>query len=303
MSWMIIVLCGMLAGLGLTVIIRELTPAHTDLSAAIDNLAPKNFTNATTRRAVDVAPVPVTGTDQIGAWAEKILAGRSWAKAPESDLDLLGIPTQRYWAQKVLMSLVGFLVFTAVGVLLSLLNAPLPFVVPFGFSLVLAAVLWFAPDFVVRDEAKERREEFAYATVSYLRLVAIRRLGREGVVSAMSGGSRISDEWMFTRIRETLQRAQWSNIAPWDALDELADDLQVPELHEIADITRLSSSGGSITDSLMSRAASMRDRILSLERRRAGEATTALTAPLVVLIFLFMAAILFPAGVSLMGSA
>ncbi|MDN5745766.1 MAG: type II secretion system F family protein [Nocardioidaceae bacterium] len=301
MSWMFIVLCGMVAGLGVALIVRELTPAHTDLSAAIDNLAPKNFTNATTRRVAPTLTDPAAGADRIGAWLEKTLAGRSWAKAPEEDLDLLGMSTQRFWTQKATMSLAGFLAFSTMGVILSVLGVPLPFVLPFGFSLMVAAVLWFAPDLVVRDEAKERREEFAFATVSYLRLVAIRRLGREGVVSAMAGASKISDEWMFNRIRETLQRAQWSNVAPWDALDELATDLRVLELHEIADITRLSSSGGSITDSLMSRAASMRDRILSLERRRAAEATTALTAPLVVMIFLFMAAILFPAGMSLLG--
>lgn len=301
MTWMIIVLCGMVAGLGVTLIARELAPAHTDLAAAIDNLAPKNFTEATARRLAPTLAPQATGTDRIGAWLERTLAGRSWAKAPEEDLDLLGLSTQRYWTQKATMALAGFLAFSTMGVVLSVLGIPLPFILPFGFSLVVAVVLWFAPDLVVRDQAKERREEFAFATVSYLRLVAIRRLGREGVVSAMAGASRISDEWMFNRIRETLQRAQWSNVAPWDALDELAADLQIPELHEIADITRLSSSGGSITDSLMSRAASMRDRILSLERRRAAEATTALTAPLVVLIFLFMAAILFPAGMSLLG--
>lgn len=299
MSWMIVVLCGMTVGLGVSLVVRELTPTHTSLEAAIGNLAPKNFT--TTARTAAVTTVDPVGADRIGAYLEKKLVGRAWVTVPESDLDLLGIPTRRYWTQKALMALTGFLAFTAVGAVAALLNLPIPFVAPFGLSLIVAAALWFAPDLVVRDNAKERREEFAFATVSYLRLVAIRRLGREGVVSAMSGAARISDEWMFTRIRETLQRAQWSSVTPWDALDELADDLAVSELHEIADITRMTSSGGSITDSLMSRATSMRDRILSLERKRAAEATTSLTAPLVVLIFLFMSVVLFPAGVTLLG--
>lgn len=300
MTWMLVVLSGMGVGIGLTLIARELMPVHTRLDVAIGNLSPANF--AATARPTKTSDAPAEGIERLGAGLERLVAGRSWATAPEADLDLLGISTRRFWAQKLLVPLLGFVVLAMLGVLLSALNLGLPFAVPFGVGLLIAGVLWFAPDLVVRDQAKERREEFAFATISYLRLVAIRRLGHEGVVSAMSGAARISDEWMFTRIRETLQRAQWSNVPPWDALDELADDLQVPELHEIADITRLTSSGGSITDSLMSRAASMRDRLLSKEQVRASDATTSLSAPLAVLIMLFMASLLFPMGISLLGS-
>lgn len=299
MMWMLVVLSGMGVGLGLTLIAREMLPVHTRLDVAIGNLSPTNF-SATARTKTPDAPAE--GIDRLGAGLERLVSGRSWATAPEADLDLLGLTTRRFWTQKALMPLAGFLCFAVFGVLLSQLNLGLPISIPFGIGLIVAGVLWFAPNLVVRDQAKERREEFAFATVSYLRLVAIRRLGHEGVVSAMSGAARISDQWMFSRIRETLQRAQWSNIPPWDALDELADDLQVPELHEIADITRLTSSGGSITDSLMSRAASMRDRLLSKDQVRASDATTSLSAPLAVLIMLFLISLLFPVGMNLLGS-
>lgn len=284
-------LCGMVAGLGVFLVVRELVPGHPQLAAALSNLSPERLAARPQERTDEG-----TGRERLGRAVERRLGGVAGFRAPVADLELLGMTPARFYADKVITAAIGWLVPSLTGLLAQLLGLPLPFFIPAGLGLLMAAVFWFLPDGSVAKTAKARRTDFAYAAVSYLRLVAMQRLASSGLTSAMEDASRRSDAWMFQRIREELVLAHYSKQTPYGALEALAVRLGVPELKEIADITRLADQGASITSNLMARAASMRDRLISAEHKQAAKATTAMSVPVSALVGVFMMALLYPAA-------
>lgn len=296
--------CGMAVGLGVWLLVRSFAPSHPRLGTAIANLGPRHTTAfQATRRAARTGAGHVTPSsrDRVGQIVQRQVGGIPGFAAPTADLELLGQSTARFYGDKTVSAMMGLLTPTLVGVSLSLMGVGLPFFIPAALGLGLAGFFWFLPDLSVKAAAARARTDFAYAAVSYLRLVAIRRMGSAGLVSSMQDAARISDAWMFRRIHEELTLAHYARATPWDALEALSIELQVPELAEIADITRLSESGATVTSSLLARAASLRDRLISAEHLEATKATTALSVPVTALVGVFLLTMLYPAAIALLG--
>ena len=286
---------GLLTGIALTVALAGAVTPRPDLASAIDNLRPRHL--GIRRVAHDAPAGPSTRLESMGEWARTKTHRWTFLRAPERDLDLMQIPTTEHYGKKTLGALIGFSAATLLPML-----AGMGLVLPFGLGLAFAAVGWFAPDFTVRDNAKQRREDFAYAAVSYLRLVAISRAAGAGLVASLESAARTSDSWMFIRIREELRLAKYAGIPAWDALEGLAKSIDVPELREVADIIRLAdSSGAAVADNLMARAASLRDRLLTKEETEANTATTTMGIPMAGLAGAFLIALIIPAFVQLAG--
>lgn len=299
-----------LAGLGAFLILREFAPSHTHLGTAMDNLSPANLLTKpeTPARTPD-------RRDQIGAYAERHLANLPGVSTPTADLDLLrsfkaqdpmptlGESVRLFYWKKVLYAFIGLMLPPVSVMTLTITGAGLPFVVPLILGPALALLFWFFPDQEVRKDAAAARLAFAQASVSYIRLVTINRIGQLQLVTSMHEASMVSDGWMFRRIRQALARAQYTGQTAWDALEELATQIDVPELLEIADITRLSGeSGAGVIDSLIARSASMRDRLLTAEHTAAARSSASLGVPIAALVALFMFAMIFPAAVSILGT-
>lgn len=287
---------GMLAGLGLFLAIRALIPNAPRLDAALANLTPDPIQ---VRRAPVAAPRRSV-SEQAGTYLEHRLADIPFFAPPRADLELIGKSVSSYYVDKTMTAGIGLALPAFIGLFLQLLLG-FPLIFPAIIGLALAAVMWFAPDADIKSKAAKRRTDFAYAVVSYIRLVAIQRLGQAGLVASMEDAARTSDAWMFARIREELQLALLVKRPPWDALAELSERIGVPELKEVADITRLAGeSGASISGSLMARAASMRDRLLSAEHVEAVKASAGLTVPMSLLGLLFVIALIFPAFMTIL---
>lgn len=284
---------GMLTGLGVAIALAGTVTARPDLSSALSNLQPRNLG---IRRPSRTGVASTTGrVDTIGQWARRKTYRWEVLRAPERDLNLLQIPVTEHYGKKAIGALIGF----ASATLLPMITG-LGFVLPFGLGLIFAAVGWFAPDFTVRNTATQRREDFAYASVSYLRLVAISRGAGAGLTGSLESAARTSDSWMFTRIRDELRLANYAGIPAWDALESLAESIEVPELREVADIIRLAnSSGAAVADNLMARAASLRDRLLTKEKTAANAATTSMSIPQSALAAIFVIALIIPPFVQL----
>lgn len=292
------ILCGMACGAGLTLVVRELSPTHPRLHEALETISSGEVLARIHRTAPEAPP---EGKERVGAWLERHQAQVPFLRIPRHDLDLLGETPRQFLTAKAMFAGIGFMFPTLGGVLITILALPISLILPFFTSLILAGTFWFVPDYNVKSRAGQSRDDFAHAAVSYLRLVAIQRLGSAGVVASMEDSSRLSDAWMFQRIRETLSAARYAGVTAWDAMADLSEQLEVPELKEIADITRLSESGASINSSLMARAASMRDRMLSKEHTQASRAITAMAAPTVLLLGLLMFTLLYPAVMKIAG--
>lgn len=289
---MVAFILAMASGAALALAVAGLRPAHPDLKAAVAQMRPSELGV----RRMSAPPAELSRVEMLGEWARRRTARWSFLRAPERDLDLLQIPSEEHYGRKALYALIGLATTTLLPALLGL-----GFVLPLLLGLIAALMGWIAPDFTVRETAKRRREDFAYAAVSYLRLVAISRAAGAGLISSLESAAGASGSWMFKRISQELRLAKLAGITAWDALDTLSRDIEVPELREVADIIRLADrSGAAVADSLMARAASLRDRLLTKEQTEANEATSSMGVPLAGLAVTFLIALLIPAVLQLM---
>ena len=93
----------------------------------------------------------------------------------------------------------------------------------------------------LRDEAAQHGDE---ATVK-----DCDRANRGSKAAARRlAAARLSDGWMFVRIRQELQRAQWAGDPPWEGLHVLAKRLDLGELRRFLRDWRQLRRGSSVEE-------------------------------------------------------
>ena len=290
-SLQLLILSGVFVGTGVALLVVHLVPAQPDLANALSRLAP---TPAGRRTLAE--PIGDPGlTGRIGLRAMRLLPTAVWGAVPVRELRLLRRPVGVFYGQKVLYALVALAVVPLVGWLLSL-SFHFPWGVSAAAGLVGGVVMWFAPHYDVRVEAKAARVEFARSLGAYVDLVALERNAGAGPRQALENAAQIGDSWVFQRLREELGRSRWSGEAPWDAMTNLAEELGLPELADLADIMRLSGEeGAQVYGTLRARASSLRGALLAAETTRANEVNERIAIPANLLAMIFIAIILGPA--------
>ena len=99
---------------------------------------------------------------------------------------------------------------------------------------------------------------------AYLDLVALERAADAGTVEALDRAAAIGDGRAFARIRDALLRARLPGARRGTGLTDLAAELGVPELGDVADIMRLSGEdGAAVYATLRARAASPAHQLLT----------------------------------------
>lgn len=283
---------GALLGLGVALLIWRLSPSSPDVVDVVRRYSPEGVKERATLRTSTVEAS--SQIDRVGLWAMKRLPTNWWGKTPTKELALLRRPVHRHYGKKVLYALTGLVMPPLITYFFAVLGMPLPFIIPTGASIVLAIVLFFAPDFDVRADARKARAEFNRALGAYTDLVALERLGGSGSRQAMELAAEVGDNWVFQRISEELQRSRWKGEAPWDALHALADELGLPDLDDLADIMRLSGEGSQVYGNLRARSASMRSAMLNDELARANAINERMSMPMALLGVVFMVIIIAP---------
>jgi Flp pilus assembly protein TadB len=297
------VLSGATAGLGLTVIVRELLPAQPQLAAALDRLAPARVapTQPVEQEPAGEAARTSALEARVGRAVQRHLAGAPLVRIPTLELALLRMPVARYLGQKVLLALIGLLFPTLFTVMVLAAGSSLPVAVPTLGGLALGALLFLLPDLDVRRKAAAAREEFARATSAYIDLTALERAAGAGATQALEQAATVGDSWVFVRLREQLIRARLSGIPPWDGLHELATELALPELSDLADIMRLSGEeGAAVADTLRARSRGLRTALLTKEQTRANEDSERMVIPVALLGLIFLAILGAPAIVRIL---
>jgi pilus assembly protein TadC len=293
-------LAGGTAGLGLTLIVRELLPSAPQLASALDRLAPPLPGSLVAAPAGELAGTSSLET-RVGLRLQRHLEGATFVRIPRRELLLLRIPVARYLGQKVLMGLLGLLfpvLFTTVA---AVLGYPLPLVAPALGALALGGLLFVVPDVEVRRKAAAAREEFARATSAYIDLTALERAAGAGATQALEQAATVGDSWVFVRLREELVRSRLSGIPPWDGLHTLATELGLPELSDLADIMRLSGEqGAAVADTLRARSRGLRVALLTKEQTRANEDSERMVIPVALLGLIFFAILGAPAIVRIL---
>lgn len=212
------------------------------------------------------------------------------------ELRLTGRNRARHALDKLIGSIGGIGVPLLVATALGSMGVMLPLFGVLGLSAGGGVAGWILPDLTLRDEAARRRKAFRHALSSYLDLVNVIIAGGGGIQTALYTAADAGDGWAFASIRRALDRARLTNRSPWDTFAELADQLDVPELAELAASVALAGSQGArIRASLAAKADTLRGHQVAETETAAESATERMTIPVAVLLFGFLVFVAYPA--------
>lgn len=287
------IIAGVVAGFGLWLIVVRFLPAHPNLAQALTLLNP----------LTDVARTEKPrGWQAVGQWGLNRLPPKL-CPVPTADLALLGLTPAGFVARKIGYALAGLVLPSAAGVCLILTGVHLPVLALPIVALVCAGLGFMLPDVQIRAAAARARVEFSRTLACFVDLVALERFCGSGTKQALDTASTVGDSWVFTRLRETLDRSTWAGLTGWDGLRELAGDLALPDLSDVSDIIRLSGAeGAGIYRILRAKARSLREGLLLTDMTRANEANEKMSLPVSALGIVFLAILIGPALLSMMGS-
>lgn len=292
------ILGGAMIGLAVALVVWRLAPSAPDLTDTLDRLAP----SYRSRHAVSVDAAPADGRERLGLWAMKTLPAGVWGVVPTRELAILQMPTARFYGEKVAFAFVGLAMPALLTALFAVLGLAVPVVIPTFSAVILAIALWFAPNYNVHDDARKARADFSRALGAYIELVALERKAGSGSRKSLEEAARVGDSWVFRRLSEEFNRSSWSGQPPWDSLHDLAEELGVPELDDLADIMRLSGEDGAqVYSSLRARGAAMRAAMLSAEVAKANAVAERMYIPGSIVGVIFMALLVAPALLRVIG--
>jgi hypothetical protein len=287
LPWLIVV--GALAGGGIALLVAELRPAPPELGAALERL------HATPDPGRRPGAAEESATPRLDRLGERLLDVPG-TRIPTRELALIGRTPARFMAHKLLFALLGLLLPPYLMVFSALIGSSISPVVPAFGSLVLAGLLWFLPDVIVRSEAKESRIEYLHGIAAYLELVALERAADCGPAEALVRAAGVGRSTVFLRINDALERASLARLPPWDGLDGLAEELGLTPLQDLADIMRISGTdGAAVYRTLRARARNLRAELLSEDLARANVDSERMVAPGSALVTLMTVLIAFPA--------
>jgi Flp pilus assembly protein TadB len=278
---LLVLLAGSLAGLGVFAAVAQLIPSGPRLDAALAR--------------IHAAGAGALQPSSSRALIRQIADAMPWLPVPAADLALLGQDRERWFASKIICALTGLAAIPVLTVLETMAGYRHGWAIPAVGSILLAVALFFAPDFVTRVNAADRRTDFRHALTSYLDLVALERGAGAGPTEALEAGAQIGGGWAFARIEAALDAARKSGRPPWAGLAALAEQTGISELSDLADIAEVAGhEGARIMQTLAARAASMRSEALAASKARAGSRSTTMVIPIALLGAGFLLLLTFP---------
>ena len=287
-------ICGAGVGLGVLLVLRGARQPRPALALSLERLRPGYE---------DPAAASVLGgrLEAHGARLGERLAlavdktGLRLAST-RADLAVTGKPLERFYLDKVLFAVFGFVFIPAAVAFASMAGVSLPVIVPVWVSLVFGVVGFFLPDLLIRGEAAEARRGFRHALSAFLELVRINLAGGAGIEGALHDSVSVGSGWAFDRLREALALARLSGETPWAALGRLGVELRIDELIELSSSLVLAGSeGAKIKESLAAKADSMRRHEAAVAEAKAQEASERMSVPIAVLLFGFLIFLGYPA--------
>jgi len=287
-------ICGAGVGLGVLLVVRGARQPRPALALSLERLRPGYE---------DPAAASVLGgrLEAHGARLGERLAlavDRTGLRlaSTRSDLAVTGKPLERFYLDKVLFAVFGFVFIPAAVAFASAAGASLPVIVPVWVSLVFGVVGFFLPDLLIRGEAAEARRGFRHALSAFLELVRINLAGGAGIEGALHDSVSVGSGWAFDRLREALALSRLSGETPWAALGRLGVELRIDELIELSSSLVLAGSeGAKIKESLAAKADSLRRHEAAVAEAKAQEASERMSVPIAVLLFGFLIFLGYPA--------
>ncbi|MFC8013380.1 type II secretion system F family protein [Streptomyces cinereoruber] len=286
------------AGALIGLAVRALMPARRDLTSALDRLDVAKTTGPLLATSAPVA----TGSLQERVGSRLLIEFGGRITLPAQDLNLLRISPAEHLGKKVLFALYGLLLPQLLQALLALAGTPLPFALPALVSLTLAGLFWFWPGKDVARDAAAARLVVRHAAASYLERVALARIANSGAAQALTQTAEVGDGWIFARMRQVFHQADLAGVTVWDALKQLGDELDIPELTRPADTLALAGEGAAVYTTLQAQARQLRIALLSDAKAQANEASAAMVLPVTAGVILMLVFVMIPVTITILGS-
>ena len=290
---------GILLGAAVAATVTALVPSHPHLLDAVTALDERR--HADRHRAITGQP---TGWRARLAAAALPVLRRLPGTVDEADLTLLGIPRDRFLIGRASAAVTYLAVGPVLAVVTTLGGVALPAIVPLGFAVGGALVGWTGYARRVSDRADQARLELRYALVAFLQQVSLLRRGGAGVSTALHVPAQLlADSWAMRRLGDELDLARRAGHMPWDGLRRFGDRIDVPDLADLSAIAATAGhDGGAVVNTLLARAESLRDELLADEHAEANRASTRLSTPGALQVFIIAAWVLYPAAIALLSS-
>lgn len=232
-----------------------------------------------------------TGVDRFGSWL-RIRVGRPVGEATSRRLRLIGRPIDRHFAYKGLGAITGltlpWLVTLLVGAGATVLAWPL------AATLALGVAGFLIPDLLLRSGETSSAADNTEALLTFFDLVTLERLANRSSSQALRSAAMVSEAAVFVAIRDALERARLEQRQPYPDLHQLADELQLPALGDLADVLALEDSGASLADSLRARVRELRDAHLTAAKIAASSLSERMTFFMVIPSMVFALFFLLP---------
>lgn len=290
----IALLCGLMGGVGLFLIwlgASRRTVRLSDAIAILEGTAPQAITTAR--------------PDEAG------MAGVAHRMQSRLRLPLTATQQQRllqqdrsvgdFFAEKILLALVGSMLpvmWLAGRYLMGASVSPLPMLL----GVVGALVGYFIPDWRLRRGAERAKNANTESIHTFFDLVVLERLANVSATQAVTSAAAISDTPLYRRISAALELARLEQSPPWEQLERVATEWQLPELADFTEIMKLEQQGAALSDALRARVRELRNAHLAALRTRTQEQTEGLTLWMTVPALLLGVAFILPPLLRLAGA-
>lgn len=199
-----------------------------------------------------------------------------------------------FFAEKLILALAGLLL-PGLWVVLQSIVGNQPGMMPLIASPLGAFAGYILPDLRLRRGQAQQHRAMHDALHTFFDLVALERLANMSATQATVSAAAISDAPLFRSITAGLERARMEQVPPWDTLRNIADEWQLPELADFADVMQLEEQGAGLAEVLQARVKELRDAHLTKVKIDAGAASERMTLWMTIPAMLLGLAFLTPA--------
>ena len=259
---------GMAAGTGvfLVVVGALRSPVRlADVIANLDGAAPRTQETRSRKRGLEAA----------GHWLHETLR-LPITRNQQKLLLLADRDVADFFAEKLVLSVTGLLAPAIWLVMQMILGGPVT-PTPLILGPFLGACGYFLADLRLARGSRQVRRSTSEAVHTFFDLVALERLANASATQAVTQAATISDAPLFRRMATGLERCRLEQTTPWRELHRIADEWDIPELGDFADIMRLEEQGAALAETLQARVRELREGHLARQHSRAQADTEALT--------------------------
>lgn len=219
-----------------------------------------------------------------------------WSAQHQRDLAVTRTNEQLFTIRLMRNGVLGLVSAVGVLILLPTLGIVIPAPIAVCVLVLLPLALVAQTKKSLREAAERARTSFSYALSSYLDLVNVLLAGGSGIETALVAAATTGDNWAFSMIRDTLERARAERTQPWQAFGDLAMNIGVTDLERVAGSMQLAGEQGArVRASLAAQADAVRGRQINEIEALAQGATERMGVPTVLLFVGFIALLGYPA--------